>query len=169
MCNSPTPHPPLGTAGRTCLGTMLEPATLPELLLFQAGTKPLNPNWPTPGTLSADPGPAAGRPAAGHPPLTSSRPGYNPTAALPLRLVKQTLNLEFVEMAELLLDAWPNENVSLNRATLITKQGYPHRRTCCPLVMEILQWLQCFGKLVHTRQTIDPTKQWQAKWKKCSV
>ena len=43
------------------------------------------------------------------PPLCTPS-GYDPIAALPPKLVKRILSLEYVEMAELLPEAWPEEN-----------------------------------------------------------
>ena len=59
--------------------------------------------------------------------------------ALPLKMVKQILNIEFVKMAELLLDT--------------SEQGHPHCRTCHPPVTNILQWLECLGRLASVLWT----------------
>ena len=54
-------------------------------------------------------------------------------------------------MAELLPDTWPNENTS-------PEQGHPYHRTCCPPVTEIIQWLECFGRLASMLRMKHPNK-----------
>ena len=44
---------------------------------------------------------------AGQTTLLHAQTGYDSTAALPSKLVTRILSLEYVEMAELLPDAWP--------------------------------------------------------------
>ena len=72
-------------------------------------------------------------------------------ATLPPKLVKRIQNLEFIEMAELLPEAWPDENLSSNL-------DQPHR---CPRrspVTDILLWLECFGRLASVLCTEFPDK-----------
>ena len=77
--------------------------------------------------------------------------GFDPTAALPPKLVKRIRNLEFIEMAELLLEAWPDENLSAD-------PGQPHRRARRAPVTDILPWLECFGRLASVLCTEFPDK-----------
>ena len=86
----------------------------------------------------------------GHPGLMPGS-GYDPAAALPPKLVKRILNLEFVEMVELLPDSWPDDNA-------LTEQGQPPRRARRPPVTDILVWLECFGRLASVLCTKFPDK-----------
>ena len=71
--------------------------------------------------------------------------------ALPPKLVKHILNLKFLEMLELLPDAWPDEAASANL-------GHPHRHTRRPPVIDILTWLEAFRKLVAVLCSKYPEK-----------
>ena len=66
--------------------------------------------------------------------------GYDPAATLPQRVVKWILVLEFVETAELLEDAWTDENT-------VPDSGQSHRWARRPPVTDILIWLECFSRL----------------------
>ena len=76
---------------------------------------------------------------------------YDPTATLRPRLVRRTLGLEFVDMAELLPDTWQEENSAL-------EPGQPCHQTHCPPVMEIMLWLKCFGRLAAVLSSRHPDK-----------
>ena len=54
-------------------------------------------------------------------------------------------------MAELLPDAWQDENS-------VPEPGQPCRRTHRPPVMEIMLWLECFGRLAAVLSTRHPDK-----------
>ena len=62
----------------------------------------------------------------GERPLAMAESGYDPAATLPQRIVKQILALEFVEKAELLPDAWTDENT-------VPDSGQSHCRARRPL------------------------------------
>ena len=139
---------------RPHLRTMPDPATVPELPLFQTGgTSRPDSNWlpetttaPSLGTSGAD-----GGSGQGLPPQNAPCSVYDPMVALPPRLVKRILNLEFLEMSELLLDAWPDEASSAD-------PGHPHRRTRRPPVTDILSWLEAFGRLASVLCSKYPEK-----------
>ena len=124
------------------MGTMPDPASLPDLPLFPSSGM----ERPTLTSARALAAPLPGTPGKDQPPTGGQLPpsitgsGYDPTAALPPKLVKRILDLEFVEMAELLPDAWQDENT-------LSEPSHAHRRTRRPPVTEILPWLECFGRL----------------------
>ena len=133
---------------------MPDPVRLPDLPLFSAnGGSQLTPTWSTSAFTASLPGVSNSiRPTtAGQ--LLQSTPGfgYDLTAALPPKLVRRILDLEFVEMAELLPDTWQEESAA-------SEPGHPHRQTRRPLVTEILPWLECFGRLAAVLCTKYPEK-----------
>ena len=77
--------------------------------------------------------------------------GYDPVAALPPKLVRRILNLEFVEMAELLPDAWPEKSAAADG-------GHQHHRTQHLPVTDILTWLECFASMAVVVRTRYPGK-----------
>ena len=142
--------PPTGSVAR--LGVLPPPTCLPEMPLISHGSghhlelealaaaaAASHPNA-TSSTLQSSTGQLV-------PPLVLS--GYDPKAALPPKLVKRILALEYVEMAELLPDAWPEEN---------TETGPQHRRTRHPPVTDILTWLECFASMAAVLSTRYPEK-----------
>ena len=81
-----------------------------------------------------------------------STPGpYNPTAALPQRVVKKILDLEFVEMADLTTDAWQDDMAS-----------DPPNLTRCPTrrapITDIFTWLDCYSRMAPILATRFPEK-----------
>ena len=77
---------------------------------------------------------------------------YNPAAALPPRVVKKILDLEFVEMAELSADIWVEELPPSD--TGLT----PRRTTAKPPVTDIKVWLECFARMAALLVTRFPDK-----------
>ena len=138
----------VGSRPRQHLGTMPDPSTVPELPLFQAGgTSRPNSNW-LPVTATALPLGTSGVDGGSSPGLPLQNgpfSGYDPMVALPPKLVKCILNLEFLKMSELLPDAWPDEASSAN-------VGHPHRHIRCPAMTDIVSWLEAFGRLAAVLQ-----------------
>ena len=73
-------------------------------------------------------------------PLAMAESGYDLAATLQQRKAERILLLEFVEMAELLPDAWTDEN-------MVLESGQSHNWACHPPVTDILLWLECFSRL----------------------
>ena len=97
----------------------------------------------------------SGTPDQQEPPrlLELHKPGpYNPAAALPPRVVKRILALEFTEMSELRADIWPDDNVSSEEAAT------SRRRLGKSPVMDIRIWLECFARLAAVLVTRFPEK-----------
>ena len=97
----------------------------------------------------------SGTPDQQEPPrlLELHKPGpYNPAAALPPRVVKRILALEFTEMSELRADIWPDDNGSSEEAAT------SRRRLGKSPVMDIRIWLECFARLAAVLVTRFPEK-----------
>ena len=131
---------------------MPDPATLRDLPLFQ-GLGSNQPNMLL-AKITAAPLPGISGSSAsvmGERSLVMAESGYDPAATLPQRVVKRILALEFVEMAELLPDAWTDENT-------VPDSGQLHRRARHPPVTDILIWLECFSRLAAMLCTKFPSK-----------
>ena len=76
---------------------------------------------------------------------------YNPAAALPPKVVKKILSLEFVEMSELRADVWPEDPVPSDTTT-------PPRRTARPPVIHIKIWLECYARMAAVLVSRFPEK-----------
>lgn len=81
-----------------------------------------------------------------------STPGpYNPAKALPQRMLKEIIDLEFVKMAELTNDVWqddlPSEPPNLTR-----------RSTRRAPVTDISVWLECYSRMAAILVTCFPEK-----------
>ena len=132
-----------GSAARPRLGTLTNLATLPELPLFTGNNRgQLDQNQLGTATAASVSGMVEASP---HPRgaglLTEElRPCYDPIAVLPPKLVKRIIALKLVEMAELLPDAWPDEN-------LLPGEDPTQCRTHRPPVTDIQMWLECFARL----------------------
>ena len=84
--------------------------------------------------------------------LPPTNGGFDPTATRPPKLVKHIQNLEFTEMAKLLLlEAWSGESLS-------SDQGQPHRRPHRLPVTDILLWLECFSMIASVLRMEFPDK-----------
>ena len=83
-------------------------------------------------------------------PVSLSMAGpYNPAAALPPKVVKKVLDLEFVEISELKADIWSDEQDA----------GLLSRRTPSkPPVTDIKIWLECFARMAALLVTRFPEK-----------
>eukprot|EP00731_Ephydatia_muelleri_P038276 Em0703g1a len=79
--------------------------------------------------------------------------GYDPIAGLPARPVKRILKFEFVEMADMLPDAWQEESQSGTDGNPMVRRLV--RRA--PLT-EITLWLEGFAQLASVLTTTHPTK-----------
>ena len=77
---------------------------------------------------------------------------YDPTAALPPKLVTKILNLEFVETRELLPDAW--QDIPHRASELVGQQCHTRR----PPVTDIITWPECFGCIAVVLCTKYPEK-----------
>ena len=76
---------------------------------------------------------------------------YNPAATLPPKIVRKIIALEFVEMAELRADIWPDESVT-------PEPSHPPRRPGRPPVTTIRSWLECYGRMAAVLATRFPEK-----------
>ena len=65
---------------------------------------------------------------------------YNPAAALPPKVVKKILPLEFVKMSEPRADVWPEDPVLSDTIT-------PPHHTARPPVIHIKTWLECSTRM----------------------
>lgn len=121
---------------------MPDPAQLPAIPTFAPNT------GSTPG-LDALAAAAFGQPSTKGPqPALQGTPAplpslhtmgpYNPAATLPPRVVQKLLSLEFVEMAELRADIWPEDPPPAETAN-------PQRRPEKPPVTNIRTWLDCYA------------------------
>lgn len=79
-----------------------------------------------------------------------AQPAYSPAAALPPKLVKKILDLEFVEMSELLPDAWHDDPAP--------EAGHIRRRPRRAPVTDIILWLECFARMASVIATKFPSK-----------
>lgn len=77
---------------------------------------------------------------------------YDPTAAVPPKLVKKILDLEFVEMRELVPEAWQDDPQAA--PDLSGQRRHVHR----PPITDILTWLDCFGRMAAILCTKYPEK-----------
>ncbi|KAL5479294.1 hypothetical protein EMCRGX_G022797 [Ephydatia muelleri] len=85
--------------------------------------------------------------------LSHTPPSFDPIAGLPARLVKRILEFEFVEMADMLPDAWQEESQSGTDGNPMVRRLV--RRA--PLT-EITLWLEGFARLASVLTTKHPTK-----------
>ena len=76
---------------------------------------------------------------------------YNPAAALPPKVAKKVLALEFVEMSELRADIWPDDTVP-------TESSPGPRRPSKPPVTNVRTWLECYGRMAALLCTRFPEK-----------
>ena len=67
--------------------------------------------------------------------------GYDPTVVLSPWIVRCNLNLEYIEKGELLPDTWQDDNS-------LAEPGQASRRAHCLFLINILQWLEAFSRLV---------------------
>ena len=82
------------------------------------------------------------------------QPGpYNPAAALPPKLVKRILALEFVDMSELRADVWPEEFGTGEG----TSAGF-RRPPSKPPIIDIRIWTECYGRMVAILASRFPEK-----------
>ena len=124
------------------LGDMPHPDQLPDLPTFTPTGSPGLDMLASAGSHHhTDKGlqPASGDGAAVSQSLHSKGP-YNPAATLPPKVVKKLLSLEFVEMAELRADIWPED------PTPAEANNAP-RRPGKPPVTSIRLWLECYGRM----------------------
>lgn len=80
-------------------------------------------------------------------------PSFDPIAGLPARLVKRILEFEFVEMADMLPDAWQEDSQAGTDAHPLSRRLI--RRAP---VMEITVWLEGFARLASVLSSKHPTK-----------
>eukprot|EP00731_Ephydatia_muelleri_P000372 Em0001g372a len=85
--------------------------------------------------------------------LSHTPPSFDPIAGLPARLVKRILEFEFVEMADMLPNAWQEESQSGTDGNPMVRRLV--RRA--PLT-EITLWLEGFARLASVLTTKHPTK-----------
>ena len=77
---------------------------------------------------------------------------YNPAAALPPKVVKKVLDLDFVEMAELRADIWPDDSQPAEGAQSA------RRPPAKPPVTDIKVWLDCYSRMAALLSTRFPQK-----------
>ena len=154
-------HLPVAGPSGSGVGTMPDPTQLPMLptftpaggsisgldvlataALFQPGPQgtQATPNL----TQSESQGP---QPAVRAAQLHTPGP-YNPAAALPPKVVKRILALEFVEMSELRADVWPEDPAPSSTP----------RRPGRPPVINIKTWLECFARMAAVLVSRFPEK-----------
>lgn len=85
------------------------------------------------------------------PPYTQPSPSY--PQELPSKLVRKILELEFVEIAELVLDSWRTEEVDYQCCS----SQNPHIPRRGP-VTNILLWVECYSSLVAVLSSKYPNK-----------
>ena len=80
------------------------------------------------------------------------RPGpYNPSAAVPPKVAKKLLALDFVEMSELRADFWPDDPSASDAST-------GPRRTGKPPVTTTRSWLECYSRMAAVLTSRFPEK-----------
>ena len=141
----------IGTAGRSRLGSLPNPGCLPELPIFSmAADGQSSRNRPHTTIVTEQPGVPGTSVST---PLAVPGSRYDPTAALPPKLVTRILNLEFIEMAELIPDAWHEDaHASPDRGE--AQRRRPRRSP----VTDIMTWLQCFARMAAVLATKYPDK-----------
>ena len=77
---------------------------------------------------------------------------YNPAAALPRKVVKRILALEFVEMADLRADIWLDDTNPQDGSS------QPRRQPVKPPVNDISVWLECYAHMEAVLTTRFPEK-----------
>ena len=82
--------------------------------------------------------------------VTARTRPYNPAASLPPKVVKRLLNLEFIEMADLRGDIWPDD------ATV--ESSTAPRRMAKPPIISISTWLECYGRMAAILTSRFPEK-----------
>ena len=87
--------------------------------------------------------------SAGRPSTTPFPPYHG--SILPPRVVQKILSLEFVEMAELRADIWPEDPPPAETAN-------PQRRPGKPPVTNIRTWLDCYARMAAVMDTCFPEK-----------
>ena len=80
-----------------------------------------------------------------------SRGPYNPAATLPPKVVKKIMALEFVEMAELRADIWPDDSTPADSGSI-------SRRPSKPPITNIRSWLECYARMAAVLTTRFPEK-----------
>ena len=80
-------------------------------------------------------------------------PSFNPVAGLPARLVKRILEFEFVEMADMLPDAWQEDSV-----TGADTHPLSRRLVRRAPIAEITLWLEGVARLASVLTSKHPTK-----------
>ena len=80
-----------------------------------------------------------------------NRGPYNPAATLPPKMVKKILALEFVEMAELRADIWPDDTNPI-------EGGPASRRPAKPPITNIRSWLDCYARMAAVLALRFPEK-----------
>lgn len=111
-------------------------------------------NPPGPSWLTLGPKPGA-NPTNIETPQSSliTRGPFNPAAMLPPKLVKRILELEFVEMAELTVDAWEDSSSPAPDTSVVGRR--PSRRAP---ITDINIWLECYARLAALLSTRFPDK-----------
>ena len=80
-------------------------------------------------------------------------PSFDPVAGLPARLVKRILEFEFVEIADMLPDAWQEDSQTGADTHPLSRRLV--RRTP---IAEITLWLEGFARLASVLTSKHPTK-----------
>lgn len=151
---SPPHLPCAGSAARPQLGTLPNMANVPELPLLVPGSTALIGSQ----TLMGPAAPSRQGPLSTVTPIVTGQSAqfhlaqYDPTAAVPPKLVKKILDLEFVEMRELLPEAWQDDPQTAPDSS--GQRRHAHR----PPISDILTWLECFGRMAAILCTKYPEK-----------
>ena len=137
---------------------MPDPARLPSLPTFQPSSRDAASGLDVLATAALSQSGAPGvQPTPRIQPLQSGleplhSPGpYNAAAALPQKVVKRILSLEFVEMSELRADVWPEDPSP-------SETPNAPRRSGRPPVINIKTWLECYARMAAVLVTRFPEK-----------
>lgn len=87
--------------------------------------------------------------------MVPSEAQYNPAAALPPKLARRIVDLEFVEMSDLLPDLWQEETQTL---VVFDTQLNPWRLGRKAAIQDISQWVECYSKMAAVLSARYPEK-----------
>lgn len=141
----------IGAATGVQLGSIPAPICLPELPLFSMAADSRLSSRQLATTVAASQQGLPSTSIGAAPSAAGSR--YDPTAALPPKLVTRILSLEFVEMSELIPDTW-HEDAQASPDRGEAQRRRPRR----PPVTDIMTWLQCFARMAAVLSTKYPDK-----------
>ena len=138
------------------LGTLPNPARLPPLPTFVPATSSASGLDLLAAAAAGGASTQSKQPALSSSPVLSASPHaagpYNPAAALPQRVVKRILALEFVEILELRANIWPDD------ANQQEGTGQSRHQPAKPPVNDVRLWLECYALMAAVLATRFPKK-----------